>query len=281
MELPDRIIQYALAEDIGDGDHTTLSTVPADATGNAVLFVKEPGILAGIDVARRVFYHVDPELIISVFIQDGERVRAGDQAFRVTGKVHSILKAERLVLNFMQRMSGIATQTARYVDAVSVYSCRILDTRKTSPNLRYFEKEAVRIGGGMNHRFGLFDMILIKDNHIDFAGGIPQALSNVNNYLTRIGKELQIEIEARTISDVKMICELGGVSRIMLDNFTPEIMTEAVSIIARRFETEASGGITLETIRDFAATGVDFISVGALTHQIHSLDLSLKAVSFP
>jgi nicotinate-nucleotide pyrophosphorylase (carboxylating) len=278
MELSDRIIQNALIEDIGDGDHTTRSTVPPDTAGAAVLMVKEDGVIAGIHVALRVFQLLDPDLVTEVYLKDGQTIHSGDQAFKVMGKVHSILMAERLVLNFMQRMSGIATQTRKYVDAVAGYNCRILDTRKTTPNLRYFEKEAVKLGGAENHRFGLFDMILIKDNHIDFAGGIANALSDVQNYLKRNQKDLRIEIEARSLRDVELICSLGGVHRIMLDNFTPADMREAVTFIAKRYETEASGGITLVNIREYAATGVDFISVGALTHQIHSLDLSLKAM---
>ena len=278
MNVLDYSIQQALQEDIGDGDHTSLSTIPPQTLGTAMLLVKEAGILAGVQVALRVFELLDPDLKTDVFIQDGTTVEPGNQAFRVHGKVQSILMAERLVLNFMQRMSGIATQTRKYVDAVKEYNCTILDTRKTSPNLRYVEKMAVRTGGAENHRFGLFDMILIKDNHIDFAGGIPQVLAGVARYLTEKNKTLRIEIEARTMEDVREICATGGVHRIMLDNFTPEAMREAVRFIDHRYETEASGGITLANIREYAATGVDYISVGALTHQIKSMDLSLKAV---
>ncbi len=279
MNIPDHIIQQALQEDIGDGDHTSLSTIPSETTGTAVLLVKEAGILSGIGVAMRVFELLDPGLQTHVFLQDGSVVAPGDKAFRVHGKVTSILMAERLVLNFMQRMSGIATQTRKYVDAVRDFNCTILDTRKTTPNLRFVEKLAVKTGGASNHRFGLFDMTLIKDNHIDFAGGIAQALAGVNDYLKRKNKDLRIEIEARTMEDVMEICSIGGVHRIMLDNFSPEEMKKAVQFIDHRYETEASGGITLTNIREYAATGVDYISVGALTHQIKSLDLSLKAVA--
>lgn len=277
MESIDQIIKYALAEDIGDGDHTSLSTIPLNAIGSANLIIKDKGVIAGISVAARVFNLLDPDLKMDILINDGHIIKPGDLAFKVSGRVHSILMAERLVLNFMQRMSGIATQTRIYVDAVSGYPCRILDTRKTTPNMRHFEKEAVRIGGGTNHRFGLFDMILIKDNHIDFAGGIPNALAAVRKYLISANKNLKVEIEARNIYDIEQICLLGGVDRIMLDNFSPSLIADAVKLIDKRFETEASGGITLDNIRDYAAGGVDFISVGALTHQIHSLDMSLKA----
>ena len=241
---------------------------------------KENGILAGVDIAKQVFYEIDKNIKIECFIKDGTSIKYGDIAFKVTGKVQSILKAERLVLNIMQRMSGIATQTHKYVKELADTNCKILDTRKTTPNFRYLEKLAVKIGGGENHRMGLYDMIMIKDNHIDFAGGIENAIERTNKYLKKNNKNLKIEIEARSLTDVQIIVNTGNIHRIMLDNFTPEQTKDALKIINKKFETESSGGITLENIRAYSKTGVDYISVGALTHQIESLDLSLKAINF-
>ncbi len=275
----DEIIEQALREDLGDGDHTSLATIPGSARGKAQLLVKENGVIAGLELARKVFAKVDPELKMTLFITDGVKVKKGDIAFEVQGPSISILSAERLALNFMQRMSGIATSTRLLVDRLQGLNTRILDTRKTTPLLREIEKQAVRIGGGYNHRFGLYDMILIKDNHVDFAGGITQAIVSTTEYLQRIGKDLHIEIETRTMEEVEQVLAVGGVHRIMLDNFSFEDLREAVQMIDHRFETEASGGITLGTIRQYAECGVDFVSVGALTHHISSLDLSLKAVS--
>jgi nicotinate-nucleotide pyrophosphorylase (carboxylating) len=271
-------IKRALAEDVGDGDHTSLSTIPANQTGKARLLVKQPGILAGVDIAKIVFATFDPRLNVTVFIHDGSPVRPGDVAFEVEGPDVSIVQTERLVLNFMQRMSGIATQTAEYVALVKGLKTKILDTRKTTPGMRVFEKMAVRIGGGDNHRMGLYDMVLIKDNHIDYAGGVQQAILNAQNYLKAKNKDLKIEVEARTFDEINQIMAIGGVHRIMIDNFNIDDTRKAVELINGRYETEASGGITKETLRSYAECGVDFISVGALTHQIKSLDLSLKAV---
>jgi nicotinate-nucleotide pyrophosphorylase (carboxylating) len=273
----DEIIVAALKEDIGDGDHTSLSTIPATAKGKARLLIKEAGIICGIDIAFKVLNKVDPSLIIHRILSDGNLVKPGDVAFTVEGSSISILTAERLLLNFMQRMSGIATTTNRYVQQLSGTKARLLDTRKTTPLLREIEKYAVKTGGGDNHRFGLFDMILIKDNHIDFAGGIANAVTAVDAYLRSKDLNLQIEVEARTIDDVSEILRFKHVQRILLDNFTPEKMKEAVALINGRVETEASGGITLDNLREYAETGVDYISVGALTHHIKSLDMSLKA----
>lgn len=275
----DQIIEAALQEDIGTGDHTSLSAIPRTAQGKSRLIVKEDGILCGIDIAIKVFEKVDPALVVTKYISDGTPVKYGDIAFIVEGSSISILTAERLVLNFMQRMSGIATVTSTYVKRLEGTNTKLLDTRKTTPLMRVFEKYAVKKGGGVNHRFGLFDMIMIKDNHIDFAGGIAQAIAAVKTYLMEKNLTLKIEIEARSISDVREILRIGGVDRIMLDNFKPELMKEAVEIIGRRVETEASGGITIENLREYALTGVDYISVGALTHHIKSLDMSLKAIS--
>lgn len=275
----EKFISDAFTEDIGSGDHTTLACIPSDATGKAVLLVKQAGIMAGIQVACKVFTAFDPHLRVDIEIPDGTSVKPGDHAFIVAGKQQSILQTERIVLNILQRMSGIATNTARFVSQVAGTQARILDTRKTTPNMRFLEKEAVRIGGGHNHRAGLFDMILIKDNHIDYAGGIRQALDRTFRYLNSNNLDIKIEIEARNLDDVLEILEYGKVNRILLDNFTPEIMAKAVQMIGNRVETEASGGINLENIRDYAHTGVDYISVGALTHQIFSLDMSLKAIS--
>lgn len=277
MMTIDEIISKALAEDIGDGDHTSLSTIPDDATGRAKLLVKQEGILSGMQIAAKVFEQVDKRLVMHPLLNDGDVIKPGDIAFTVEGPSASILKAERLMLNFMQRMSGIATNTSRYVERLKGLHTRILDTRKTTPLMREPEKMAVRHGGALNHRFGLFDMILIKDNHVDFAGGIAKAIHSANDYLKRTGRNLKIEIEVRNFDELQQVLDTGMVDRIMLDNFTPDALREAVGLIAGRYETEASGGITLETIRQYAETGVDFISVGALTHHITSLDLSLKA----
>jgi nicotinate-nucleotide pyrophosphorylase (carboxylating) len=276
----DTFIDFALFEDIGDGDHTSLATIPANAVGKAKLLVKESGILAGCTVAEKIFQKIDPSVGIEFFIKDGTAVCAGDVAFIVRGKVLALLQAERLVLNVMQRMSGIATQTSIYVKQLEGLKTKILDTRKTTPGMRLLDKLAVKLGGGENHRIGLFDMILIKDNHIDFAGGIEQAIRNTHDYLNKNNKSIKIEIEARSLNDVKKILEIGGIHRIMLDNFSIEQTLAAVEIINYRFETESSGGITLENLRNYAKCGVDYISVGALTHQIKSLDLSLKAIDF-
>lgn len=267
-----------MMEDIGPGDYTTLSTIPASATGSAHLHVKENGILAGIEAAKFVFEKIDSDLQLEILKKDGSKITTGDTAFTVSGSVRSILIAERLVLNIMQRMSGIATKTFKLASQISDLPCTLLDTRKTTPGFRYFEKWAVRIGGGENHRFGLFDMIMIKDNHIDYAGGITEAVKKVREYLGDNHLNLKIEVETRNLKEVNEALDCGGIDRIMLDNFTPELMKEAISIINRRVETEASGGITEETIRSYAETGVDFISLGTLTHHIKSLDLSLKAV---
>lgn len=274
----DEIIINTLREDIGEGDHTSLSTIPESATGTARLLVKEDGVLAGVEIASKVFFYTDTRIVLTKFINDGSKVKKGDVAFEVTGPSVSLLTAERTALNFMQRMSGIATQTRIMVDALEGLPTRILDTRKTTPLLREFEKMAVRMGGGFNHRFGLYDMILIKDNHVDFAGGIENAISACRKYMENKGLSLQIEIETRNLKEVEEVIKCGGVNRIMLDNFSFPLLREAVGLINRKYETEASGGITIETIRQYAECGVDFISVGALTHHISSLDLSLKAV---
>lgn len=274
----EELIELAFREDLGDGDHTTLSTIPADARGSARLLVKTKGILAGVELAVALVRMRDPDLSIRPFLLDGAVVMPGDVAFTLTGASRSILSVERVLLNFMQRMSGIATLTHRYVEALDGTGCRVLDTRKTTPGLRGVEKWAVRIGGGLNHRHGLYDMIMIKDNHVDFAGGIAPAIAAARKYLQDRGKELAIEVETRNLDEVKEVLRVGGVQRIMLDNYTPELMNEAVSLIGKRFETEASGGIDLSTARTYAETGVDFISVGALTHSVQSLDLSLKAM---
>lgn len=274
----DEIIINTLREDIGEGDHTSLSTIPESATGTARLLVKEDGVLAGVEIASKVFFYTDKRIVLTKFINDGSKVKKGDVAFEVTGPSVSLLTAERTALNFMQRMSGIATQTRIMVDALEGLPTRILDTRKTTPLLREFEKMAVRMGGGFNHRFGLYDMILIKDNHVDFAGGIENAISACRKYMENKGLSLQIEIETRNLKEVEEVIKCGGVNRIMLDNFSFPLLREAVGLINRKYETEASGGITIETIRQYAECGVDFISVGALTHHISSLDLSLKAV---
>jgi nicotinate-nucleotide pyrophosphorylase (carboxylating) len=273
-----RIIDNALREDIGDGDHSSLACIPADATGTAKLLVKDDSILAGVDFAKMVFKTVDPDLKMTVSIPDGRFVRYGDTAFTVSGRSQSILKAERLVLNAMQRMSAIATKTNRYVTILSDLKTQILDTRKTTPGIRALEKWAVRIGGGSNHRFGLYDMVMLKDNHIDFAGGIEQAITKTRQYLKDNNLDLKIEIETRNLDEVKEVLRVGQVDRVMLDNFSFEDLRTAVKLINGRFETEASGGITEKTLRDYAECGVDYISSGALTHSVSNMDLSLKAV---
>jgi nicotinate-nucleotide pyrophosphorylase (carboxylating) len=270
-------ISGCLIEDIGDGDHSSLACIQNEADGRARLLVKEEGVLSGCRVAGEVFKIIDEDLNFEPLISDGSKISPGDIVFRVSGRVHSILKSERLVLNIMQRMSGIATITSQYVEKISGLKAKILDTRKTTPGMRFLEKEAVRTGGGMNHRMGLYDMIMLKDNHIDYAGGIENAIRNTREYLTRTNKNLKVEIEARNLDDVKKIVETGGVDRIMFDNFNLSDTREAVKLIGDRFETESSGGITLETIRAYAECGVDYISTGALTHHIKSLDMSLKA----
>ena len=275
-ELIDALIDLAFAEDIGDGDHTTLSTIPADAMGRQHLLVKEEGILAGVDIARRVFERYDPSLKMTVMIGDGSRVKPGDIAFVVEGPVRSLLVTERTMLNIMQRMSGIATMTDRYQERLKGLKAKVLDTRKTTPGMRILEKEAVRIGGGANHRIGLFDMILIKDNHVDFAGGIPNAVSRARAYLKEKGKGLKIEVEVRNTDEIRQALD-ARVDRIMLDNFTPERTAEAVALIGGAAEIESSGGITLDTLRAYGEAGVDFISVGALTHSVKGLDMSFKA----
>ncbi|MDM1296209.1 carboxylating nicotinate-nucleotide diphosphorylase [Sphingobacterium sp. N143] len=279
-EIKDYLAQFvkqAVTEDIGDGDHTSLSTIEEGAQGEAKLIVKDPGIIAGVEVAQAIMAYIDQTLTCEVLIQDGSEVAVGDIAFYVSGNIQSILLAERLVLNVMQRMSGIATTTRKYVDLLEGTATKVLDTRKTTPLLRVLEKEAVRIGGGTNHRFGLFDMILIKDNHVDYSGGIAAALQRANDYRKKLSKPIEIEIEVRNFAELDEVLNFGEVDRIMLDNFSPADVAKAVQIIDHRFETEASGGITFDTIRSYAEAGVDYISVGALTHSVKSLDLSLKA----
>lgn len=276
-KLIDDLIKLAFAEDIGDGDHTTLCCIPENAMGKSKLLIKEEGILAGIEMAQRIFKDFDPNLKMEIFIKDGTAVKPGDIAFTVEGKVRSLLQTERLMLNVMQRMSGIATVTNKYVKRLEGLHTRILDTRKTTPGLRMIEKAAVKIGGGVNHRIGLFDMILLKDNHIDFAGGIEKAITRAKEYLKEKGKDLKIEIEVRNMDELEEVMRIGGIDRIMLDNFTPELTRKAVKRIGGKYETESSGGITFDTIRDYAECGVDFISVGALTHSVKGLDMSFKA----
>lgn len=270
-------ILKSLKEDVGNGDHSSLACIDRRAKGRAKLLIKGKGILAGCKIAEEVFHTVDKSLVFNQFIEDGSEISPGEIAFHITGRKQSILKSERLVLNIMQRMSGIATNTKQYSDRIKDLKTRILDTRKTTPGMRFLEKEAVRIGGGFNHRMGLYDMIVLKDNHIDFAGGIENAITRTKNYLKKTGRKLKVEIEARNIDDVDCIIASGGVDRIMLDNFPVSDTRKAVEIIAGRYETESSGGITLDTVRAYAECGVDFISVGALTHHIKSLDMSLKA----
>ena len=276
-ELIDRLIDLAFAEDIGDGDHTTLSCIPDTAMGKSKLLIKEAGVLAGIEIAKEVFHRFDSEMKVEVFINDGTEVKPGDVAMIVEGRVQSLLQTERLMLNVMQRMSGIATMTRRYVKQLEGTKTRVLDTRKTTPGMRMLEKAAVKIGGGVNHRIGLFDMILLKDNHVDFAGGIDKAIQRAQNYCKEKGKDLKIEIEVRNFDELNQVLAIGGVDRIMLDNFTPENTRKAVELIAGKYETESSGGITFDTLRDYALCGVDYISVGALTHSVKGLDMSFKA----
>lgn len=277
-QLIDQFIFNSLNEDVGDGDHTSLATIPKGTQGKAKLLVKDEGILAGVELALEIFHIVDADLKVTVFLNDGAKVKPKDIAFEVEGDAQNILKAERLVLNCMQRMSGIATKTRQIVDILQGTGAKVLDTRKTTPGLRYLEKWAVRIGGGVNHRFGLYDMILIKDNHVDYSGGIRQAIENTQQYLKDQNKNLAIEIEVRNLEELQQVLEVGGVNRILLDNFNYADLREAVKIINGRFITEASGGITIDNIREYAECGVDYISVGALTHSVKSLDLSLKAV---
>ena len=276
-ELIDELLELSFAEDIGDGDHTTLCCIPADAIGKQRLIIKEDGIIAGVEIAKMVFHKFDPELKVDVFINDGARVKKGDIAFEVTGKVQSLLQTERLMLNIMQRMSGIATTTHKYMEQLKGLKTKVLDTRKTTPGMRILEKEAVKIGGGYNHRSGLFDMILLKDNHVDFAGGIVNAITKARKYLAEKGKEMKIEIEVRNLDELQQVLNTGGVDRIMLDNFSPELTKKAVELIGGRFETESSGGITFDTLRAYGECGVDYISVGALTHSVKGLDMSFKA----
>ncbi|CCZ13033.1 nicotinate-nucleotide diphosphorylase [Prevotella sp. CAG:1092] len=276
-ELEEKLIELAFAEDIGDGDHTTLCCIPEDAMGKSHLLIKEDGILAGVELAKKVFAKFDPTMQVEVLINDGAHVKVGDIAMVVTGKVRSLLQTERLMLNIMQRMSGIATMTNKYVELLKGTKTRVLDTRKTTPGLRMLEKQAVKIGGGTNHRIGLFDMILLKDNHIDFAGGIANAIDRCHNYLKEKNLDLKIEIEVRNFDELQQVLDKGGVNRIMLDNFSVADTKKAVDIIAGRYETESSGGITFNTIRGYAEQGVDFISVGALTHSVKGLDMSFKA----
>lgn len=276
-QIVDQFIKNAIAEDVGDGDHTSLSTIPKGTQGRAKLIVKEKGILAGVELALEIFQQVDSRLKVDVNLRDGEAVSPGDIVLNVHGSTHSILLAERLVLNCMQRMSGIATKTNRIVKSLEGYKTKVLDTRKTTPGLRYLEKWAVRIGGGVNHRIGLYDMILIKDNHVDYAGGIHNAINQAKAYLENTGKQLQIEIEVRNLEELQQVLSIGGVDRIMLDNFELPLLKQAVEMIDGKFVTEASGGIVEENVADYAACGVDYISMGALTHSVKSLDLSLKA----
>ena len=276
-ELVDRLIDLSFAEDIGDGDHTTLCCIPEDAMGKSKLLIKEDGILAGVEIAKEVFHRFDPTMQVEVLMGDGTKVKRGDVAMIVTGKVRSLLQTERLMLNIMQRMSGIATMTAKYVERLEGTHTRVLDTRKTTPGMRMLEKQAVKIGGGCNHRIGLFDMILLKDNHVDFAGGIANAINRCHEYLKKKGLDLKIEIEVRNFDELKQAMDCGGIDRIMLDNFSVADTKKAVEIVGGRYETESSGGITFDTLRDYAECGVDFISVGALTHSVKGLDMSFKA----
>lgn len=275
--LIDRLLDLAFMEDVGDGDHTTLSTIPADAMGRSRLMIKEKGILAGVKEAEKVLQKVDPSIKMTVFLEDGAEVNPGDIAFIAEGPVRSLLIAERTMLNIMQRMSGIASMTKKYQDELHGLHTKVLDTRKTTPGMRIMEKEAVKIGGGKNHRIGLFDMILIKDNHIDFAGGIEKAIERAKAYCKEKGKDLKIEVEVRSLDDIKRVMAIGGVDRIMFDNFTPELTKEAVKLVNGTMETESSGGITLQNLRSYGEAGVDYISVGALTHSVKGLDMSFKA----
>lgn len=276
-DLVDRLIDLAFAEDIGDGDHTTLSCIPEDAVGKSKLLIKEEGVLAGVEIAKEIFHRFDPSMKVEVFLKDGTQVKPGDVVMVVEGKIRSLLQTERLMLNVMQRMSGIATMTRKYMKKLEGTGTRVLDTRKTTPGMRMLEKMAVKIGGGVNHRIGLFDMILLKDNHVDFAGGIDKAILRARNYCKEKGKNLKIEIEVRNLDELRQVLETGGVDRIMLDNFSPELTRKAVQMIGGKYETESSGGITFDTLRNYAECGVDFISVGALTHSVKGLDMSFKA----
>ena len=276
-DLIDRLIDLSFAEDIGDGDHTTLCCIPEDAMGKSKLLIKEDGILAGVEIAKEVFHRFDPTMQVEVLMGDGTKVKKGDVAMIVTGKVRSLLQTERLMLNIMQRMSGIATMTSKYVERLEGTHTRVLDTRKTTPGMRMLEKQAVKIGGGCNHRIGLFDMILLKDNHVDFAGGIANAINRCHEYLKQKGLDLKIEIEVRNFDELKQAMDCGGIDRIMLDNFSVADTKKAVEIVGGKYETESSGGITFDTLRDYAECGVDFISVGALTHSVKGLDMSFKA----
>ena len=276
-ELNDRLIDLAFAEDIGDGDHTTLCCIPKEAMGKSKLLIKEEGILAGVEIAKEVFRRFDPEMQVEVLLQDGAHVKPGDVAMVVTGRVQSLLQTERLMLNIMQRMSGIATMTHKYVERLKGTKTRVLDTRKTTPGMRMLEKAAVKIGGGVNHRIGLFDMILLKDNHVDFAGGIANAIHRCHAYLKEKGKDLKIEIEVRNLDELQQVLDIGGVDRVMFDNFSLADTRKGVEMVGGRYETESSGGITFDTLRDYAECGVDFISVGALTHSVKGLDMSFKA----
>ncbi|MEG1634553.1 MAG: carboxylating nicotinate-nucleotide diphosphorylase [Rikenellaceae bacterium] len=278
-EFVDELISLAIKEDIGDGDHSSLSTIPASSRGKMQLLVKQDGILAGVEIAEIVFRKLDPTIKFEKLLSDGDKIKVGDVAFYVEGSTITLLQSERIILNIMQRMSGVATQTSIYVKRLEGYKTKVLDTRKTTPGMRVMDKMAVKIGGGENHRMGLFDMIILKDNHIDFAGGIKEAITKCKEYLKAKGKNLKIEVEVRSLDDIIKTFEVGGVDRIMLDNFSPTLTCEAVKLINGRCEIESSGGITLDTMVDYAAAGVDFISVGALTHQIKSLDLSLKAIN--
>ncbi len=275
--LIDDLIDLSFREDVGEGDHTTLCCIPADAMGASKLLIKQEGVLAGIEAAKKIFAHFDPTLKVEVFMQDGTHVKPGDVPMIVTGKVQSLLQTERLMLNVMQRMSGIATMTSKYVERLKGTKTRVLDTRKTTPGMRIWEKEAVKIGGGCNHRIGLFDMILLKDNHVDFAGGIENAIQRADDYCKAKGLDLKIEIEVRNFDELGRVLAHGGVNRIMLDNFSVADTKKAVDMIAGKYETESSGGITFDTIRNYAETGVDYISVGALTHSVKGLDMSFKA----
>ena len=277
QELIDELIKLAFSEDIGDGDHTTLCCIPDTEMGRQKLLIKEEGVLAGVEIARRVINYFDPELSVTTYIEDGAEVKPGDVAFIVEGRVQSLLQVERTMLNIMQRMSGIATTTRKYVRLLEGTGTRVLDTRKTTPGMRMIEKEAVKIGGGVNHRIGLFDMILLKDNHVDFAGGIENAILRAKEYLRAKGKEMKIEIEVRNMDELREVLRVGGVDRIMLDNFNTDLTREAVRLIDHRYETESSGGITIDTIRSYAECGVDYVSVGALTHSVKGLDMSFKA----
>lgn len=271
-------LQRAFSEDIGDGDHTTLSSIPEDAVGKSRLIIKEDGVVAGVDVAKEVFRFFDPNLQVAVFIEDGSEVHVGDIVFEVTGRIHSLLQTERLMLNLMQRLSGVATTTKKYMKALEGTKTKVLDTRKTTPGMRLLEKEAVRLGGGVNHRVGLYDMILLKDNHVDFAGGIENAIKRAQNYIKEKNKSLKIEIEVRSLEELEQVLQVGGVHRIMLDNFDLATTKKAVERINGLYETESSGGITLKNLREYATCGVDYISVGALTHSVKCLDISFKAV---